>query len=212
MIAMVRLHRKSSEVHRLIACCLALALLASCGCFGQSRVATAKLDPKAIAERAISAYDKDGDHKLGPTELAAWPAMHSTRERNDKNSDGFVTADELEARVRQWQEAKIGLMTVQCTVLLDGQPLKGALVRLVPDACMGSGAEPAEGETNSQGSAAPVVTQTKLPGVRPGFYRVEITSKEISLPARYNTSTELGLEAAPDAPETVMTTFQLTRG
>ena len=38
-----------------------------------------------------------------------------------------------------------------------------------------------------------------IPGVYSGMYRIEVSSNQISIPEKYNTQTELGVEVSPTA-------------
>jgi hypothetical protein len=45
--------------------------------------------------------------------------------------------------------------------------------------------------------SAPPRKAGDVPGLSPGFYRVEITKEGENIPAKYNTATTLGLEVGP---------------
>jgi hypothetical protein len=124
----------------------------------------------------------------------------------DTNGDGKISADEIAARITQWQESKLGLTTLMARVSLDGQPLEDATVTLVPEEFLGSEIQKAVGKTNKGGAAGMSIEHPQVPGMRgvqPGLYRVEISKmvngKE-TIPAKYNTETTLGVEVAPGSP------------
>jgi hypothetical protein len=92
-------------------------------------------------------------------------------------------------------------MGVSCIVTRHGQPLRGATVKFVPEKFLGGDLKPAEGTTDANGIARLITTAPGLSvrGVCPGFYRVEITKSGETIPAHYNTETQLGQEVAQGA-------------
>jgi hypothetical protein len=185
----------------------AACLLGIAGCSrGPARVALPKISASAAASAAMAKYDTDKDGFLNAKELEQCPALQSALKQIDTNNDGRVSADEIAARIAHWQESKQGLTSLAVKVSLDGQPLEGATVTLVPEEFLGSDVQKAVGVTDKGGVAGTTIEQPQTPGqrgVQPGFYRVEISKtaggKE-TLPAKYNTKTTLGVEVAPDSP------------
>ena len=179
--------------------------------------------PRSAARRALSKYDTDGDGMIGPGELEGSPALKACLPRADRNpADGRLDKGEISARINLYRRSQDFLLKTTCQVTLDGQPLAEATVKLVPDEFLGSVIEPASGTTNDQGMARLRMEGASAPGIRPGIYRVEISKKDEShaqteegagrelLPARYNTLTTLGYEAAPDGgPEALKPKFEL---
>jgi hypothetical protein len=113
-----------------------------------------------------------------------------------------VSATQIVARIKMWQKSKLGRMSLRCSVMQDGQPLAGANVKFVPERFLGDNMPEASGKTDENGNAmlsVPPETPTDLPGVPPGFYRVEITKPGVDIPPQYNTKTVLGQEVALDA-------------
>ncbi len=98
------------------------------------------------------------------------------------------------------------LATVRGTVTLNGQPLQNALVEFQPTALGGS---PSSGMTDAEGRYELMSTFERagaLPGehsvsIRTGGTRVDSTSQEVefkeSVPAKYNTQTELKRTVEP---------------
>ena len=179
---------------------LGLALLAA-GCSKQpTRVTPAAIDAAAAGKAAIAAYDKNGDGVISGNELDKCPALKSALKFYDHDGDGKVTAEAITARIQKWQASKQALVSVTLAIELDGQKLEGANVTLDPEPFLGPNLSPATGVTDGQGMADPRVEQTTLRGVSPGLYKLRISKKvdgRETIPARYNTETELGLEAAP---------------
>ena len=173
------------------------------------RAEVPELDPAAIASGAMSAYDTNGDGSVAGEELAAAGSITDHPELPvkliDKNGDGQISKDEIQSRVQQWIDSKVGIMSFHCTVHLDGKPLEGAMVKYVPESFMGGAVEEATGTTDTTGSAVMAIDQAKLPGhlkgihgMRSGFYKVEITHPSPTIPPKYNTETTLGMEVASD--------------
>ena len=179
------------------AACLA-ALSGASGCGGvQSYV----VDPVVASTAAIKQYDKDGDALVDETELKACPALLLELRAYDESKDKKLSAEEIGAQIKEMYERGAGLTAINCTVLFDGIPLSGAVVRFIPEKFLGEEIKAAEGVTNSSGNAAMGIPADELPKelrrhsfLRVGIYRVEITHPVRKIPAKYNTDTELGFE------------------
>ena len=112
--------------------CLMVAICL--GCSGKpSRVHPPRIDPAQAGSAAIGQYDADGDGELSRKELAKLPGVLLALGAYDLNGNGKVSAEEIAGRIRQWQEFKIGTLTVSCRVTLDGAALEGATVKLIPE-------------------------------------------------------------------------------
>ena len=154
-------------------------------------------------------YDTDGDGSIDATELEAAPALRAAMRQLDTNGNGSVDAAELAARIEAWEESKIGLAPVQCSVKLDGRPLIGAEVVYETEPYLADAIPTAIGKTNKFGRAKMSIpkdqrpTADTPPGVRFGLYKVRISvlkdGKE-TIPARYNSDTTLGQEISNQDP------------
>jgi hypothetical protein len=168
------------------------------GCSSGGGLTPPSISPQGVAEKAIKQYDKNGDGALDAAELEHCPALKGLL----KPSEGKVTAEQIAGRLTKMVDGNVARISVSCKVLLDGQPLENATVRLVPESFMGSGFEPAVGVTDRSGNALLKSEDGATDGAQWGFYRVEVSKKNSAgketLPARYNTSTNLGCEVAPD--------------
>ena len=156
-----------------------------------------RLDACKIAQQAITQLDANGDGKLDDTELDKCPGLKAAAPRIDY----VITADDIAKRINQWEESRLGLMRITCIITHNGTPLKGAVVRFVPENFLGLMIPIATGKTNSKGIVLPTIPRLDpkdMPGVPPGFYRVEITKPGVHIPAKYNTETILGTEVALD--------------
>ncbi|NQT40633.1 MAG: hypothetical protein HQ581_24280 [Planctomycetes bacterium] len=180
------------------------------------------IDAQAAAAAAIELYDKDGNGTIGSEELQAAPALAAALAdldedpdpitNLDEDQDGAVTQEEIVARITAWQDSKIGVTDYQCQVTLDGDPLIGATVTLVPEAFLGSEVQTASGVTGEEGIAD--ISIADLPkgkvGAHCGFYRVRVSKlqdgKEL-IPAKYNAETILGEEISEE--EWDVPTFEL---
>lgn len=200
---------------------LAIFTLAAMGCDSTPPpVPVPPINPSAVGAAAIKQYDKNGDGKLDGAELDSLPAVKSNLARYDKNGDKAVAADEIAARLQGLLDSQIGLMSFQCIVTLDGKPLEGATIELIPEDCMGGSVDPAKGTTGPpQGMAVLAIADDKLPedmrgknfkSVRVGLYKIKITHPTAALPAKYNTATTLGQDIAPDVIATGIITYALT--
>ena len=171
-----------------------------------------KIDPLAAGKAAIAEYDSDGDGTISGHELDACPALKAAG-KHYADAAGNITADSIAEAIAQWQANRIAITIMGVVVTMDGKPLDGATVTAVPEKFLGPEVQPASGVTDARGGCA-LRVQGQL-GMQYGLYRVRISklvgAKE-SLPPRYNTATQLGLEVAPIAGGLTTTgaTFNLT--
>src|SRR5262249_39745768 len=122
--------------------------------------------------------------------------------RLDKNNDGRLTADEIEARLSFFQSQGM-LGGVVAEVTLDGDPVEGATVTLEPEKFLGPAFKPASGITDAGGGAILRVEGATHELIPHGYYRVRVSKKnsrgQETIPARYNVNTVLGHEAGPES-------------
>jgi hypothetical protein len=182
---------------------IAAALLAMAGCWGSG---PSRVYPQGIAsnaaQKAMELYDTNKDGVLDAAELEKAPGLKAALKEVDKNGDGKISADEINARIEAWKQSKVGRLSMECSVLHNGQPLAGATVKFVPESFLGSELKEGSGATDANGFARismAISGPDDLPGMSPGFYRVEITKSGENIPAKYNTETVLGQEVAKDA-------------
>jgi hypothetical protein len=174
------------------------ALTTSVGCGGLKEF---RVDPVAASKAAVEKYDKSGDGLLDEAELKACPALLRELRFYDESKDKKLTADEIGAVIKDMYGQGAGMTALSCTVNLDGAPLSGATVRFIPESFLGPEIKEAKGVTDSAGAAALGIPPDELPKelsrhslMRTGIYRVEITHPTKTIPAKYNTETELGFE------------------
>jgi hypothetical protein len=183
-----------------LAVCLALSLAA--GCSGApAPVAVTTYEETSIGQRALDEYDKNKDGKLDATELADCPGLHRSLPDVDRNKDGSLDAGEITERIKEYQAGNVGQTTVVCQVLRGEAPLAGATVTFVPEKFMRDSLVPGSAVVTPDGVAQPAMEGFAVPGLRCGFYRVEVSLKNAAgvetLPARFNSDTVLGQEIAP---------------
>jgi hypothetical protein len=189
--------------------CIAIGLsLAVAGCSrGPARTLPPEIDADAAAQQAIAMYDTNGDGSISGKELDKCPGIKDALEHYDIKHDGKITPAAIAARIREWQESKLGTTAPKVRVLLDGQPLEGATVTFEPEPFLGPHVATASGQSTNNGSvlltiaADPQNPQSeRKSGAQCGLYKVRI-SKQVggreTLPARFNSNTELGIEIAP---------------
>jgi hypothetical protein len=180
-----------------LGCCLLVVV----GCGREPpRLSAPAIDAVAAGKEAIAEYDTNSDGVISGSELDQCPGLKSALEQYDKN--GRVTAADITERIRKWQEGRVFLSRQPIILKMDGKPLEGATVTAEPEKFLGAAIPAAKGVTNSFGAVWPQVAQNK-PGVFSGLYKLRVSKlvdgKE-TIPARYNTQTELGFEKAPDSP------------
>jgi hypothetical protein len=171
----------------------------ACGCGpgARPRVYPDKPDPQA-GQRAIELYG-GGNRYLDAKALEKAPGLKAAMRQVNVKNDGKITADEISARIDSWAASKLGRMAITCLVTRNGKPLTGAKVKFVPEKFLGDAIKTYEGTSDDYGAAAMFAAGTSERGVSPGFYRVEITKAGESIPAKFNTETQLGQEVAKGA-------------
>ncbi|MCI0463950.1 MAG: hypothetical protein L0Z62_44015 [Gemmataceae bacterium] len=185
-----------------VAAGLGVAVLGGCS---DRAVLVPPMDADGAANRALREYDADKDGALAGPELAQCPGLKDGLVRMDTNKDRRITADELAARLRQYEADMAGLLYLNAALTLDGKPLADAVVTLVPEKFMAAGIKPAQGTTRASGSCEFQIEGKEYPGIHPGIFRIEVSKKDASgqetIPAKYNTQTTLGIEAGKGNPD-----------
>jgi hypothetical protein len=179
-----------------------LAGVLVCGCsFGPSRVDVPQIDAAQAAAAAVEQYDSDKDQNISQSESATFPALAGSFKLYDTNRDGLISKAEIESRLTAMLGSGIGRMPCMVVVFAgdSDRRIEGAKVRVVPESFLEGAIQPGEGMTNHNGIAKPVTVDAPpgLPGIEFGMYRVEITHDSQTIPARYNSKTELGFELSP---------------
>src|SRR5438309_11978253 len=89
---------------------LAIALsFAVAGCSrGPARTLAPEIDADAAAQQAIAMYDTNGDGAISGKELDKCPGIKDALEHYDIKHDGKIMAAAIAARIREWQESKLG--------------------------------------------------------------------------------------------------------
>jgi hypothetical protein len=190
-------------VHPVCTSMYCVPLLLGCSS-SPSAVPTLDVDPGSAATGAMAKYDKDGDGQLSEAELGSCPAILSALASIDRDKDGRVSGTELEDRIQFWMDSRTRMAAVTCIVTLDGRPLGGATVKIVPETFLADNVAPGSGVTMDNGMAMLRARDEDLPaawqglrGVQLGLYCVEITHPDKQVPAKFNTQTTLGLEINP---------------
>lgn len=182
----------------------ALTLVAlGCGS-SESAPPPPQYDADAAAQAALADYDKNKNGSIDSSEAAACPALKEAFKAIDTSRDGQLSGDELKARFTRYGAVAggMGTIAVPCKVTLDGAPLAGAAVRLVPERCMGDTFKAASGTTDDSGQVTLKPETEGWAGVYPGLYKVTVSKPDAggkeTLPARYNAQTMLGREVFED--------------
>lgn len=194
-----------------------LALTAMAGCSGgAAKITEASVDPATAAAAAIEQLDKNGDGSLDATEIEACPPLKGALASYDSSSDGALSEAEIEQRLTALYQSGVALANFDCTVTSGGRSLIGATVKLRPVGFLADSLLPAEGTTDEQGVARPTIGDEHIPEklkgaplLYPGLYHVEITHGEVTIPARYNSATELGADVDPTSRTGTSAAFAL---
>jgi len=177
----------------------ALVALALSGCTSNRtalrEAAPPKYDPEGVAKAILTEFDKDGSGSIDPREAAACPALQAAFNEIDANHDRKLSTEELRARVESYANTPTGSVAVGCVVRIDEQPLTGATVTFVPEACMGGGIKEAIGTTDEAGRCDVYqIDGQPHRGLPAGLYKIKVTKEGVNVPARFNTQTVLGRE------------------
>ena len=183
-----------------------LISLVAIGCSGAPRrIHPPAIDAAEAAATALEAYDSNGDGQLQAQEMKACPAFVESLKAYDTNTDGALSAEEIEHGIDRWQAQKMGATSLAFQVKWNGRGLEGAIVKLIPEKFLGEDVKPASGTTRGSGRGYLGIAAEDLPSgaprvpiVQPGLYRVEITHPSVPIPAKYNSSSTLGVEVAVD--------------
>jgi hypothetical protein len=129
-----------------------LALLVGCS-HRASRVQPVDINASSASSQAMELYDKNADGALAGDELNAVPGIKKYLDKYDRDSDQRVTRDEIAARLSDWSSQKMALMGRSYVVTLDGRNLEGATITMVPEPYLGENVKQATGVTASNGLA-----------------------------------------------------------
>lgn len=185
-----------------VASCVTLLGLTGCP-NGPIALEQAMIDATDSTQRAMEAYDKNGDGFIAGEELDQSPAIKSAMHRIDVNGDGQASAGEIQGIIESWLNDVVVVMAVRCEVMLDGEPFDGATITFDPEPFLGNVLPTAIGVTK-KGKATMTVPQEQrqdptLAHPNIGMYLVRISKTEDGrelIPAQYNTETTLGVEVA----------------
>lgn len=192
----------------------AVIALALFGCTRTpSRIQAPALDPAAASKKAFELFDDNQDGFLDEEELGDSPSLKKAVFSKgvfsrpvgliDENQDKKLSLDELTNRLKGMSTSRVGRMTVACSVARGNQRLSGVEVKFIPEPFMGDSFPTATGTTDVGGLARVAISEGE--GMAFGFYRVELSRKnkagKETIPARFNTETELGQEVSILAPE-----------
>src|SRR5688500_9351038 len=96
--------------------------IAALGCSsGPSRIQPPSIDADDAASQAMELYDKDGDGAIAAAELDAAPGLKAAMATLDTSKDGSVQEEEITARIESWQASGVGIVSLNCTVTMDGR-------------------------------------------------------------------------------------------
>jgi hypothetical protein len=187
---------------------LGACLLIISGCSrGPGAIHVPDVDPAQAAESAMELYDKDHDGVLTEAELAACPGILGHLSTYDLDKSGSVSQEEIEKQIAELRSSRVGLTMLNVQLRMDGRPLKGAKVKMIPEPYLGEDVKVAWGTSNARGIATMDIKDSDLPesdhgllGVHYGTFKLEVTHPDMQIPAKYNTQTTLGYETEKGNP------------
>jgi len=137
-------------------------VLAGCSS-GPPALKPPKIDPQDSADGAMELYDKDGDGFLSAEELEACPGILFALKTYDQDGDGRVSRDEIAQRLQKLVDQRVAITRLVAKVRYKKRPLPGASVRFIPESYLGEAIKPAEGMTSAKGGAMIAVEDALLP-------------------------------------------------
>ena len=155
-------------------CVSLVSMIFVVGCFsrGGKRVEPPALNPDTAGTEAMNLYDKNKDGVIKGDELDASPALKACYAWLNKSGNG-ITAKDIADRIREWQETKTGLTLQAINIQYGGKPVESGTVTLTPEAFLGANYSPATGQING-GTVSPSCADNVdgLSGMPVGFYTV----------------------------------------
>jgi len=184
-----------------------LACISLVGCTrGPEKVEQPAMNAEAMTDGAMEMCDADSDGFITKSEAKACPSIKSAMVDLDVDpKDNKISRDEMLARFNLYVESKIGLSAPAIYVRkgsVNGMGLVGATVRMIPESFMEEYIETAEGTViDPENGYTDISVVAGMPGVRIGFYRIEITSDDMKIPAKFNEKSIYGVEIPPVTSE-----------
>ena len=147
--------------------------LCAVGCGGAGFGKLSRNDPETAAAEAMELYDGNSDGMLTADELQKSPPLAAAARRIDRNGDGAVAKDEIQTRMQELEEhARYYGLDVHITS--KGRALIGAELTLIPEPFMGDGYPTYSGKVAEGGACVLTSDGKQLPGVPAGFYQAKI--------------------------------------
>jgi hypothetical protein len=176
---------------------LLVATVSGCG-RGPARVEAPDWDPEGLAETILEQLDKNSDGKIDTAELSAAPGLASGVRLIDDDKDGQVTSAELVAQFTAYREQRAGLASPTFRLSYKGRPVPDAEVKFTPEPFLEGVIEPASATTDVDGFFSPQSEGQQHLGVRLGYYRVQVNSPKVKIPAKYSSAdSPLGADVSP---------------
>jgi hypothetical protein len=179
-----------------------MALVAVAGCSGSAPLAPKRAGsvPNEVARSAVQQYDSKHLGHLDAEESGKSGAIMALRADLGLTAGAPLTEEQLAERARTWLQARAARVVPIVTVDLDGKALGGATVTFQPEEFMGSDYHPASVTTGAAGQGVVSGDDPACPGLYQGLYRIQVSkvvNGQETIPARYNSKTELGAEVGP---------------
>ncbi len=143
---------------------LVVITIFSSGCSNRPpRLVVPKLDPDTIVAQALESYDSDSDGELSGAELVASPGLQSNLAAYDADGDKKLSESELREQIGFLAKLNFALSALRARVELNGKPLEGAQVELIPEPHFADQIKPAHGVTDGRGVAVMSIPDDDLP-------------------------------------------------
>jgi len=180
-------------------CVSLVSMMLVVGCFGggQKRVNAPPLNAATAGTEAMNLYDKNKDGVIKGDELDATPALKACYAWLNKSGDG-ITAKDISDRILEWQASKTGLTLQSINIQYGGKPVASGTVTLTPEEFLGKNFSPATGQIMN-GTVSPSCPDNEdgLTGLPIGFYTVTFSG----LPDGIKAPEKMGIEIFDKNPE-----------
>ena len=165
-----------------------------------------------LSESIVRQLDRDTDGLVAKSECTPL-GLQSAFVRYDTSKDGSLSVEEIGEGVGKWA-SRMGLASVEVSVIVDGQPADDVTVTLRPDAYLNDYVGPASGVTRASGVAKLQADDIDLPAelarqklMYPGLYEVAFDSPGIE-----GSPVIQGVEIAGPATGRRRIEFRITQG
>lgn len=157
---------------------IALFSISILSCSRRAAPSAPKIDPSAMAAKALELYDTDKNGKIEGKELLAAPALAFSLKEMDANKDKGLDSDEIQNRLQAWIDSGVTLMSPNFSCKVGGKSIKDGTLTLTPDPFMGDSFPAAHGDFLNGYCQPSAPNAGNYQAIPMGFYNVEVSSPQ----------------------------------